>query len=439
MRKAKWAPLLTEYPDFKRWYDNLARGSQGTAKERARVLYRFLIIQEMNPSSLIEFAKKDRSAMEDLLMDFVTELHEKEHSPGYIEHYVRAIKSWLNFNEVQLVRKIKIANRNATPTIEDERVPMDSELKQILNSTNERGRATIALMAFSGLRIGALGNMNGLDGLTFKDFPEMEIHGKEVVFTKVPTRVVVRSSMSKAGHRYLTFLGEEGCGYLKEYLENRLLRGEVLTKDSAIIAVTFGYANIGNRAATDRDFGLLTTKTVSKIIRDAMRPRFMWRPYVLRSYFATQLMVAENHGKISHAYRQFFMGHKGDMEARYTTNKGRLPDYVIEDMRESYLKCQEYLETSRSGESDTDSLRKMFRMELLKVAGYSEDEIGELDLSVDDELLQEMVRKRLVGAMLNNGANQKIVDTGEVERFLARGWNYVATLPNERIILQLPH
>ena len=78
-------------------------------------------------------------------------------------------------------------------------------------------------------------------------------------------------------------------------------------------------------------------------------------------------------------------------------------------------------------------------MELLKVAGYSEDEIGELDLSVDDELLQEMVRKRLVGAMLNNGANQKIVDTGEVERFLARGWNYVATLPNERIILQLPH
>ena len=43
---------------------------------------------------------------------------------------------------------------------------------------------------------------------------------------------------------------------------------------------------------------------------------------MLRAYFDTQLMVAENHGKISHAYRQFFMGHSDDIEARYTTNKG---------------------------------------------------------------------------------------------------------------------
>jgi len=27
------------------------------------------------------------------------------------------------------------------------------------------------------------------------------------------------------------------------------------------------------------------------------------------------------------------MGHKGDIEARYTTNKGRLPEDVVEDMR----------------------------------------------------------------------------------------------------------
>ena len=133
MRKARWIKLLDEYPDFKRWYDNLSRGSKGTANERTRVLYRFLEMHQMTPSSLIEYARNDRSAMEDLLMDFVTELHEKKHSPGYIEHYVRAIKSWLNFNEIQLVRKIKIANRNATPTIEDERVPTNAELKQMLS------------------------------------------------------------------------------------------------------------------------------------------------------------------------------------------------------------------------------------------------------------------------------------------------------------------
>ena len=54
-------------------------------------------------------------------------------------------------------------------------------------------------------------------------------------------------------------------------------------------------------------------------------------------------LLAESHGKMTHAYRQFFMGHKGDIEARYTTNKGRLTDEMISDMRRAYSKSQEFL------------------------------------------------------------------------------------------------
>jgi hypothetical protein len=35
-RKAQWKYLLDETPDFKRWYDNLAPGSQITANENTR-------------------------------------------------------------------------------------------------------------------------------------------------------------------------------------------------------------------------------------------------------------------------------------------------------------------------------------------------------------------------------------------------------------------
>ncbi len=38
--------------------------------------------------------------------------------------------------------------------------------------------------------------------------------------------VIVRRELSKAGHQYFTFLSEEGCGYLGDYLEMRM-RGEV--------------------------------------------------------------------------------------------------------------------------------------------------------------------------------------------------------------------
>ena len=132
------------------------------------------------------------------------------------------------------------------------------------------------------------------------------------------------------------------------------------------------------------------------------------------------------------------MGHTGDIEARYTTNKGRLPESMIEDMREAYKRSQRFLQTTNSRDTDEEAMRASFRKQLLLVAGFSPDEVEDLDPSMDDEAFQEIVRRRLLGATANNGASQKVVDVNEVERFLSGGWNFVATLPNERVIIKLP-
>jgi len=131
------------------------------------------------------------------------------------------------------------------------------------------------------------------------------------------------------------------------------------------------------------------------------------------------------------------MGHKGDIENRYTTNKGRLPEIVIEDMREAYRRSQRFLQTTR-GETSEETLRESFRKQLLLVAGFDSDEVDEINLSMDDETFQEVVRKRLLGVMVNNGVSQKVVDVDEVERFLSEGWDFVAALPNERAVIRLP-
>jgi hypothetical protein len=47
--------------------------------------------------------------------------------------------------------------------------------------------------------------------------------------------VVVRKTLSKARHQYITFLPQEGCQYLKEYLELRLRQGEELSPESAVV------------------------------------------------------------------------------------------------------------------------------------------------------------------------------------------------------------
>jgi integrase len=437
MRKPRYAHLFDEDPTFKRWYENLSRGSEWTARTRARDLYRFLKKHDLTPGGLIEQAEKDRRAVEDLLMDFISELHKDKYSPGYIENYLKAVRSWLEFNEIILVRKIKVGNRDRTPTLEDERVPTKEELGQIMNSARERGRCSIALMAFSGVRPQVLGDMRGDDGLEVRDFPEIYFENGEVSYSSVPTRVIIRPELSKAKHRYFSFLAEEGCDYLKGYLEKRLAQGETLSKRSAIIAVKPGFEAVGWRDG-DRESGHITTKTLTKEIRDAIRPRFQWRPYVLRAYFDTMLLIAESQGKITHSYRQFFMGHKGDIEARYTTNKATLPESVVEDMREAYWRSQSFLQT-RGKDASEDRLKESFRKQLLLVAGFSPEEVEELDPSMDDETFQETVRKKLLGSMANNGVNQKVISVKDVESFLSGGWDFVATLPNDRIVVRLPH
>lgn len=472
MRVSRWAPLL-EDPNFKRWYENLARGSEATARERARVLYRFLKIHDMTPQGLVELAKRDRRRVEDILSDFVARLEGEGKAPGYVENYLKAVRSWLDYNEVRLMRKIRLSNRGATPSIEEERVPTRDELRTILYYAGERAKCSIAFISMAGLRPQTLGNESGTEGLTIRDLPEMLIDGGRVTFKRIPTIIKVRRELSKARHKYLTFLPSEGCEYLQAYLEKRMAMGEEITPDSPIIAVTPGFERMG-KSPRNRGSKFITTKNVTREIREAMRPRFKWRPYVFRAYFDTQLLVAENHGKISHAYRQFFMGHKGDIEARYTTNKGRLPQDLIEDMRRSFRECEEYLSTrqpSKGEDPELTTIRTMVEsgvLDLLKpnVRQYLIQKLGVEDMEVKvaklrergfgdeeapmrvicgelgiDPLKLEIFKAKSDSEMTvreetNGGYEERTIATEDLDEFLLAGWGYVDQLRDGRVVVK---
>lgn len=402
----------------------MARGSQVTADVYLRRLGNFCQKNETTPSNLLSRSEEE---LYNLLLDTVSAM-EKSYAGSYIQSVVKAIKSWLTHNGVEIKRQIKIRGAEDTPSLRDERVPTQDELKKIFLSGDKKTRTASVLVAHTGVRIKTIGNYQGNDGLRVKDLPEMRVEGGTVEFEAVPTLVVVRRELSKARNQYLTFLGEEGCEYLKDYIEMRIREGEAFTLDSAIVT------------PKQRMKPFIRATNVGDIIRQAIRKAgYGWRPYVLRSYFDTQLMLAESKGLVLRDYRGFWMGHKGDIENRYTTNKGRLPESVIEDMREAYGRSQRFLQTTGRDDTSEERLRESFRKQLLLVAGFSPEEVESLDPSMDDEVFQEMVRKRLLGVMVNNGANQKIISVDEVERFLSGGWDFVATLPDDRIVVRLPH
>ena len=194
-----------------------------------------------------------------------------------------------------------------------------------------RARVSIALMAFSGLRSESLRNYTGCDGLRFGDF-EAEIKPDSVSFRSSPTMVLVRRGLSKARHQYFTFAFGQTLTFLNEYSGERAKLGERLTKD-------FPLLGFDPRGVKKNKF--LRTTLVTRDIKEAiLKAGFSWRPYVLRAYFDTNMIIAEWKRKISHPYLQFIMGHKGDMEARYSTNKGVLPPDMVEDVRSAYKACE---------------------------------------------------------------------------------------------------
>jgi hypothetical protein len=260
-----------------------------------------------------------------------------------------------------------------------------------------------------------------------------------VEFLKVPAMVIVRRELSKAGHQYFTFLTEEACGYLKDYLDLRIRQNEALGPDSAVIT------------PKQRTKPFIRTSNIGDAIRNSVRKAgFLWRPYVLRSYFDTQLMLAESKGLVLRDYRQFWMGHKGDIESRYTTNKHRLPESVIEDMREAFRKSQEFLQTTETGESarDTEGLRRRQILDTAKLLGFSEDKIKKIEEALAkyeqvDEAFDEIRKLGLETSRDNHQLSgdrkqQTRIIKGEsaLVQLLDQHWDLVRELKDDRYILR---
>jgi hypothetical protein len=416
--------VLLQDADVRRWFDNVGRGSPVTADVYLRRLSAFCQSSRTTPKGL---ASKSEGELHDLMLDCVSQMEKAGNAGSYVESTLKAVKSWLNHNGKEVRRKIKIRGARDTPSLKDERVPTREELRRILLSGDKKARVACILVAHSGLRLEVLGNYAGTDGLTIRDLPELRFENKSVVLDKLPALLRVRRQLSKAGHQYFTFLSEEGWEYLKDYLEDRMREGETLTPDSPLIT------------PKNKMKPFIRANNIGDSIRDAVRTAgFAWRPYVLRSYFDTQLMLAESKGLVLRDYRQFWMGHKGDIENRYTTNKGKLPETVIEDMRDAYKRSQEFLQTARTAETSEEKLAEAFREQLLLVAGFKQDEVDKMDLtSLDDEKFQETVKKKLLGTPTDNCNKQKAVGIDQVESYLSQGWEYVANLPGKRVVIKL--
>jgi hypothetical protein len=77
--------------------------------------------------------------MEDLASDFTDHLfsakdpqNNQPYAPAYLTSYLKAIKSWAEWNRKKFDRQIKIAHPKRRSTLDNERAPEPDEVRKVL-------------------------------------------------------------------------------------------------------------------------------------------------------------------------------------------------------------------------------------------------------------------------------------------------------------------
>jgi len=432
--------VLLADPLVRSWHDESKLRSERTADVNLRQLGLCLHEISLAPAGLLELARTDPAALRSRLVEYAGRLQGRGRLNSYIAKTFVGVGSFLRHHETEFRGFPRLAVVRGE-SIENERVPTQEELGRLLRALPLRGQAVALLMAHAGLRPGTLAVYRSGDrALRLGDLPELDLEGLE--FRKSPFLIRVPGAFSKNRKAYVTFgtpeLAETIAAYLRErrvrlrFRHGNLIGPETLTKDSPLVAVR----------DSETETGFVTVKAVTKEIRDAMSKVVpadtTWRPYVLRSFASTQLLIAEAKGRITRDIREAILGHDLGASGRYNLAK-KLHPSMIEEMRAAYARCEPFLSTvplRQDSQRDLETRRFM-----LGLAGFSEAEIDKAlqDGKTDTELV-DMAREKLgKRSPIPTRSGQRAVALSEVGHLLEQGWEYVAPLGSDRVVVRGPH
>jgi len=446
--------FLLEDEKFNEWYLNMRKSSLDTALERKK---RFGKLYKMYGKLPKDFLTLGRDGTTQFLRRMVDDCEKgkfltkgkKKFKPSTIRNLKKAVLGWMKENGMEITASINVTSRDDDN--QQKAIPKPLHVQQILNATTDpRQKTLISLMAFAGLREEVIGNAEGTAGLMIKDFPEMEVqnawkeeeeHGKKrlvkigeakVSFKKdasnnecIPTRIIVRQSISKIKRQYQTFLNDQGCTNLKQYLEwrmnektvrtakgdQRIDPGEILTPESPVVTVT--------RLSVGR---FLRRNQISGIIKDAIvSAGFTYNANLLRNFFIDAMEAAERHDIIKVTDdRLFWSGQTPSMQATYTKFNKQVDEDKLREMRLIYRQASDqYLLPPQHTFVDKDILKHELRQESLIIDGVPPEEVyklGDLSKKTAQEMQQFTNRKTQhtpqplkQHAAANNGKSLKLI------------------------------
>jgi len=246
-----------------------------------------------------------------------------------------------------------------------------------------------------------------------------------------PTRVdLYRTKTSKgAVKKYYTFISEDAKSLIKQWLQ---VRPKAQSLEDLFL--TFN-KNTGTWVPISAPLiGNAITKAAKKtgLIKESELRRYHVHAHELRDLFKSLCTLSG----VNQVASELFLGHTVDK-----LGYDKSPEYDEEWFRNEYRKVEPMLNviSNPKGFKGEEDLKLAFKKELLLVSGYSEEEVEAMNMAgMSDEDIRARMRERLLGVMTNNGAKQRLVAVDEIDEYLSQGWEFVATLPNNKAIMRIP-
>lgn len=307
----------------------------------------------------------------------------------------------------------------------EDRAPTLEEIRRIVTTADLRLKCLILFLCSSGARIGSI------EYLRWRDIQGLESDGQKFA------RVTVYNGEPE---RYDTFITPEAYSHLLEYRNVRESIGEKVIPESHVFVTL---ANVDEfRPESIKPISVSSMKNL--LGRHLKRLGMRTVMHEGRGYHSFEF-------KQAHGFRKFFktrmemsgvkpiitemlMGHNLGVSSSYMKP-------TLGELASEYLKGVDNLTILQGPRAmSKNEVLATFNSKFLANSGYTDEEIAQLgDLSeLSNQQVQELIKQKQMQNLGLNGNHQKIVPMGEVENWVAQGWDFVTRLPDDKAIIRLP-
>jgi site-specific recombinase XerD len=147
LERSPYSRFLLEDPNFRRWVSSVEEGSPNTAGVYFRRVGKVCTDLNKKPSDLATMNRQEAKAF---IHDSIGHLRSGGNVGSTIAGYVKALKSWFIWNEVEIRGRVRVKGSSESPVYESEVPPKRPELRKILDVAKIRGRRSSACSPTAG-------------------------------------------------------------------------------------------------------------------------------------------------------------------------------------------------------------------------------------------------------------------------------------------------